>query len=715
MSAQHTYRPQHLALAIALALGGADFAIAQQTTAEIASPTVKMSEAQIADFDTFLKATDTLSQTIKKATDGSTLQLDDRNDLITIGTRGSITGLLDGGSGENAVQLDAAKGGSLGETHQFQRLDVKQGSWVLTGEGDFSTGALVRPKATLANEGRIAGDAWVQGTLINKGDIDGRVDVFEKAAFSGNGSVGALHVQGLMTVNRLQGAPTVKGDMSLSKTAVLSYEVNPDGSSETIKVDGTAKLDSATLKVVTTEGEFPQSSQYTIIEANNVEGEFGKVISDLAFMTPTLQYNEKNVGLTYARNEVPIVSLADTDNGREFGKSVIEPPHNSPEVHIPSDTSVASQPTTSTDTPPAASQPSTAASASSTTQKPVSNAAVTTLLASNKETASYALEQLAGSGNANLAKATLSSVDPVSGSLLSAMRQLGTDNQSKRNNAPRLAAGSEDNGRVWLQALGHGGKLDRDIEPLQHSTKGLLLGADWNIDEEWRLGVMGGKSGTRLDSRELDGNLDSWHLGAYALRQNGPMSLRLGATYGSHDGSTARRVAFSGFSDRPKGSYDANTQQAFAEVGYNLGRYNVSFEPFASIGYQRYQRDGYTEKGGAAALKVHEQAQSNMNSTFGLRLAKVETLDNGMRLTPRLSAGWKHTYGELYTHTRQRLVTGGNNYTVYGAELDRNSLLVDAGLDLGVSANHSVGVGLTGEAGSDSRSYGVMGQWRIAF
>lgn len=61
------------------------------------------------------------------------------------------------------------------------------------------------------------------------------------------------------------------------------------------------------------------------------------------------------------------------------------------------------------------------------------------------------------------------------------------------------------------------------------------------------------------------------------------------------------------------------------------------------------------------------------------------------------------------------MVTGGNNYTVYGAELDRNSLLVDAGLDLGVSANHSVGVGLTGEAGSDSRSYGVMGQWRIAF
>lgn len=217
------------------------------------------------------------------------------------------------------------------------------------------------------------------------------------------------------------------------------------------------------------------------------------------------------------------------------------------------------------------------------------------------------------------------------------------------------------------------------------------------------------------DSRGLDGDLDSWHLGAYALRQNGPMSLRLGATYSNHDGSTKRRVAFNGFSDRPEGRYDANTQQAFAELGYNLGRANVSIEPFASLGYQRYQRDTYTEKGGAAALKVHGQTQNNLNSTFGLRLAKLNTLDNGMQLTPRFSAGWKHTYGDVYSDTRQRLVTGGKNFTVSGASLDRDSLLVDAGLDLGLSAKHTLGVGLTGEVGTDSRNHGVTGQWRMSF
>lgn len=356
------------------------------------------------------------------------------------------------------------------------------------------------------------------------------------------------------------------------------------------------------------------------------------------------------------------------------------------------------------------------------TQTPSSptNAAVTALLGTNVETASIAIDQLNGYGTANLAKATLSSDAPVSAGMLSAMRQLDSANGysrvAGRHNAPRLAAGAEDQGRVWLQALGHGGKLDLDDESaLQLSTQGLLLGADWGINEQWRLGVMGGKSRTRLDSRSLDGGLDSWHLGAYALRQSGPMSLRLGTTYSSHDGDTTRRVAFNRFSDRPKGRYDASTRQAFAEVGFNLGRTNISIEPFAGLGYQRYQRDSYTEKGGAAALKVHGQTQDNISSTVGLRLAKRNTLDNGLRLTPRFSAGWKHTYGEVYSQTRQRLVTGGSNYTVYGTPLDRDSLTLDAGLDLGLSAKHTLGVGLSAEIGNDSHSHGVKGQWRMAF
>lgn len=404
--------------------------------------------------------------------------------------------------------------------------------------------------------------------------------------------------------------------------------------------------------------------------------------------------------------EIPAVpaptsnKVATTESGSALEES-LEKPAPSPEPVLTE--TPAAQQAQVVDQPPSTDSPPSAG-----------NAAIEAVLAADESTAALACDQLAGGSNANLAKATLSSVTPVSASLLSAMHQLD-DIHDAQGNTPLHAAGNADSGRVWLQALGHGGKLDRDVEPMQHSTKGLLLGADWRLDEAWRLGLMGGTSDTRMDSKELDGDLDSWHIGAYALRQTGPLSLRLGAAWSNHEGSTRREVAFGRFHDRLKGSYHASTRQAFIESGYNLGQGNVSIEPFAGIGYQHYQRDGYTETGGAAALKVHAQTQGNLNTSLGLRLAKVSTLDNGMRLTPRFSAGWKHVYGEASTSTRQRLVTGGHDYTVYGAELDRNSLKLDTGLDLAISNSHAVGVGLTGEIGTDSRNHGVSGQWRMAF
>ena len=770
MSAQHKFRPKHLALAVALTLGCTQISLAQQLSFD-AIPSGATPEQLIAAMDAFINDPATDKNTIGKASDGIDRKFGDGDDLVIVSGRGALAGLIDGGGGINFLQLDTASGGTLGESRRFEGLELKRSTWTMNGSGDFNTGVLVRSKATLINNGDIQGGALSQGTLVNNGriggsatvqsggtlnnpgTIEGDVVINEKGAFAGNGVTGSLTVNGKLSVDGLHGAPKVRGDLNLSKTAELTYEVNPDRKSETILVNGTADLGGATLNIVAAPGDYPLLSENTILAASKVEREFGKVINNLAFLTPKLDYQEKKVDLILLRNDVPIENVATTDNGKEVARSIEEPtdipqassvavapnPPASPDtsVQVTTPTTAAENPSIAA-TPHTTEQPVTAASppitdqpVAAATQPPVTNpvatvpkassptnAAVVALLSADKQTASIAIEQLAGGQNATLAKATLNSDNPISASMLSAMRQLDSANSysnSSKRNAPRLAAGSEDNGRVWLQALGHGGTLDRDYDALKHTTHGLVLGADWGIDEEWRIGVMSGKSETRLDSRGLDGDLDSWHLGAYALRQNGPMSLRLGATYSNHDGSTKRRVAFRGFSDRPEGRYAANTQQAFAELGYNLGRANVSIEPFASLGYQRYQRDTYTEKGGAAALKVQGQTQNNLNSTFGLRLAKLNTLDNGMQLTPRFSAGWKHTYGDIYSDTRQRLVTGGKNFSVSGASLDRDSLLVDAGLDLGLSAKHTLGVGLTGEVGTDSRNHGVTGQWRMSF
>ena len=772
MPTQHRYKPQRLSLAIALALGCMELASAQQLPEAAESPVI-MNVPELSQASPYEDALGRLQAVFTdKATVAhpfvaaeSTFQGTDANDLILLKDGASFSGRIDGGAGDNFLLVDVSEGGTLKDTRNFNGLFLVKGDWTLSSKGDFKEGVLVQNDGALTNLGTIEGGAITAGKLFNKGSIKGDVYVDKNGSFAGKGTVGNLHVNGVLTVNGLLGSPRVKGDLSLSPTAELAYEVTPEGRGQTIKVDGTAMLDGATLRVVAAPGEYPPTGSYKIIEATKVEGEFGTILNDLAFMTAKPLYNKKSVGLTYSRNEVPLTSAAATDNAASIAESIVEPqapllPTVPAPAPLTASTSVADSITTSAPTlaPTSDSAPASApasvpapvadsgpglialaapapvsspvqddiviapASEAADTPTPPSqrpaSAAVAALLASDKHTASVALEQLAAGSNANLAKATLSSITPVSASMLSAMRQLDhrTGAAYGSGNSPREAAGGADSGRVWVQALGHGGKVDREYDStLKHATQGLVMGADWRLNEQWHIGLLGGKSQTRFDARQYDGDLDSWHVGAYAVGQDGPMALRLGATYASHDGSSKRRVAFNGFSDRLKGNYDANTQQAFAELGFNFGRNDVTLEPFASLGYQRYQRDSHSEKGGDAALKVFGQTRDNLSSTFGLRTAKIHTLDNGMSLTPRLSAGWKHTFGELDSDTGQQLVKGGKRFTVTGAELDRNSLGVDAGLDLRLSVNHTLGVAVTGEFGSESRNHGVMGQWRMAF
>ncbi|AMN78001.1 autotransporter outer membrane beta-barrel domain-containing protein [Pseudomonas azotoformans] len=313
-----------------------------------------------------------------------------------------------------------------------------------------------------------------------------------------------------------------------------------------------------------------------------------------------------------------------------------------------------------------------------------------------------ALEQLAGSQNANLAAATQSTTQQLSNRVLSTLRELPTNTDS----------------HFWVKNLGSEGGLNsqRGTAGLNTANQGVLMGADWSVDHAWRVGVLGAKSTSRFDTRRFSADLDSWHLGTYAVRQDGPVALRLGAIYSSHAGKNLRGIEILDYKDTLKGRYNANSQNVFGEAGYQLGNDGFSVEPFAGLGYQRYSRDSFKEQGGPAALNVEAQTQQNLSSTFGLRLATVFRFDNQMSLTPHLSTSWKHLYGDVDSQVRQSFRQRGiDGFTVQGASLDRNSLGLQAGLDLALSTNHTVGLAYSAENGSNSSNQGLIGQWRMQF
>ncbi|NWD77088.1 autotransporter domain-containing protein [Pseudomonas gingeri] len=636
------------------------------------------------------------------------------DDVLSVHSGSRIAGFIDGGEGYDRVVLNGAGGGTLRNTLGFEKLHVDSGTWTLASRGDFSDGAEVAWGAKLINQGAIAGHTHVRGE------------------YAGPGHAHSLQVNGTLRVNRALGAADIGQDLSLSRGSKLVYGVDANGGSATVQVGGTAHLGDATLVVNATQGRAPLNSQHTLLRAGNVEGTFGQVSTDLALMTPEVSYGKTEVGLSYRRNDVSLESLAHSDNAKSVARNLesvtrfgrvtagIKSQAVSREAFFSDgmNKSIVRKRRSLDDI--ANSEPDSAIASVETID---ALPGVDDLLrASDEATLKRAMEQLASSHNANLGNATLSGASQVSSSLLSAMRQLGGPANRQTVSSTALAPGDgrshPANGRLWVQGLGNSGKFERgqNSQAMQQNTRGLLLGVDWALDEQWRLGLMAGKSQTRLNGSDFAGDLDSWHLGAYALRQSGPLALRLGAVHSGHDGKTRRSVDFVGFSDRLKGNHSATSQQAFAELGYNLGSGHLHAEPFVNLGYQRYHRDTFKEKGGDTALKVKAQTQDNLSSTLGARLVHRHALDSGMSLTPHLSAGWKHLYGSTTRETEQNLMAlNDDSFKIKSAALDRDSLVLEAGLDLRLSPRQNLGVGYTGEVGGNSRNHGVMGQWTLAF
>ncbi|MGY4532188.1 subtilase-type serine protease [Pseudomonas sp. TE3786] len=608
---------------------------------------------------------------LNSTTAAAAVQMGAGNDSLS--NAGSIVGLnglaVDMGTGDDS--LTVLSGGTFGGL-----VDGGAGTDTLTlggsGSGtfgnsqNFETLTVSAGKWTVSSTDFSAGGSVASGaSLINQGSIGGTLSVASGASYGGSGRLGSLQ---------------------LSSGSTFNYALNTSGAP--VQLSGSATLANATLNLTANGSGYAQHSSL-LTAAGGVTGQFGTVTNNFAFLTPTITYTANSVELELKRNDTAFAALATTDSARNLANSLASQSNNS-----------------------------------------LYNA----LLTSNSATASQALEQLSGASNASMAAATLAGSSQVSTVMQGAMRQLGGFGSSLqasilRDDGPQLVAVGVPNearglhdpkaaGRLWVQALGSHGTVDGEhgSSDVDQNTGGTLFGADWALNQDWRLGVVGGYSRTDIDAGQgASGDVDSYHVGVYALTQFDQLALRLGAAYSSHDGENKRRVSFAGVDDKLHGSYDADSQQAFAELAYQYASGHLLAEPFASLGYQRYSRDAYNEKGGDSALHVDDQDQDNLSSTFGIRIARLDQFANGMSFTPRMSLGWRHTYGDVDSQTRQAFISGGSAFSAQGTALDRNTMLLEAGFDVGITATQSLGLGYAGEMGSNAQNHGVIAQWQLAF
>ncbi|HWA61746.1 MAG TPA: autotransporter domain-containing protein, partial [Caulobacteraceae bacterium] len=534
----------------------------------------------------------------------------------------------------------------------------------LTGTGAFTkagTGTLILPGVS-----SYGGATTVSaGTLRVDGVLPGTVSVQSGARLQGVGQVGAAQVAsgGTLAAGDSIGTLTVNGALNLASGSTLEVELDAQGHADLVHTTGAATIGGGTVNILGAPGNYTIGSRYTVLTADGGEsGAFSGLTSNvnMLFLKLALNDDANHVFVDVVRNGAAFCSVARTFN-----------------------------------------QCQAANGADSLGQgKAVFDAVA----------------------NLNDPAAARGAFDALSGEIGPAVKGVEMDDsrfvRDAANRRLREALAGGDPHGAWGQAFGAWGHADSDgnAGAARRDIGGFVLGADLLASDAWRLGVAGGYSHADVDvaSRASTGSLDSYHLAAYGGAKAGPVGVRFGAAYAWHDVRTARAAVFPGFADALTGGYRAGTGQVFGEVGYGWTQGTGTLEPFAGLAHVMLHTDGFTEKGGPAALKSAGQSQSVSFASLGLRAAT--TIDaGGSEVGLHASAAWRHAFGDRTPTSRYSFAAGGQAFDIDGLPLARDAALLEAGADVKLSGRARLTVSYDGEVGRRISDQGVQARLSVAF
>lgn len=553
--------------------------------------------------------------------------------------------------------LSAENGGTL-------ILNATAGSDVSNGVG-YSSAASIKSGGTLGGNGTLGQTEILSGGHISPGD----------------GNIGTL---------------TLKRYLNFIGESFYDVDIAADGRSDQLLVSGKTTISNQAKVQVTAldpQTSYKTGQSYRILTSDGgIDGEFAGAISKSAFLDVALKQSTNAVDLTIAQKET----------GGE------NPGGENPGSGKPGIFQTVAQ---------SSNQWNTAGALSTLTQSGPSLALYNSLLLLSAPEAREAFNQLSGEVYPSMQSNLIAGSTQVF-NVLNQRMQRAFDNDSLP--IPPLAMSlvqqpEPQNNGVWGQTFSSWSRNsgDGNVGKLDGNTTGFLLGADRKLaDHNVRVGGYFGYSrgDYDVDSRRSSTDTDNYHLGLYAAGQQDAFSLRGALGYTWHKIEGERNVDFSGFSDRLKSDYDANSLLAFTEAGYRFGQPDRNIEPFVNLSYIRLHTDSFREDGGAAALSVRNETMNTFYTTLGLR--GVTELPKHVNLYGSL--GWQHAYGDKNTSSRMAFA-GSDAFITQGQAVDEDVMVGDIGVSVQLSRAATLDVGYQGQYGADTRVNSVNANLRWSF
>jgi outer membrane autotransporter protein len=203
------------------------------------------------------------------------------------------------------------------------------------------------------------------------------------------------------------------------------------------------------------------------------------------------------------------------------------------------------------------------------------------------------------------------------------------------------------------------------------------------------------------------------HVGLYGGANWGDTGFAFGAAYTRHAISTSREASFPGFTDTLTASYGAATGQVFGELNHAFDFGDLSLTPFAQVAYVAHATDAFTEQGGAAALSSAADVVAGTFTTLGLRGSQQFVVGGDGLGTLSGGFAWRHAFAG--TPTASNAFAGGGAFTVAGAPIAADALVLEAGVDLDLASGLDLSVTYDGQIAAAGQSHalkaGVGGQF----
>ncbi|MBS9719306.1 autotransporter domain-containing protein [Tianweitania sp. BSSL-BM11] len=544
---------------------------------------------------------------------------------------------------------------------------------VLNGVNGYTGGTQV------LNGGLIIGDADHAGA-----SIVGNVALADGAILAGSGTMGGLTVASGATVapGNSIGTLRVAGDVTLAAGSTYQVEIDPSGAGDRIAATGSAQIEGANVFVQKAQGTYTPGRRYEILTAlGGIDGRFAALNQNLPFIDLGFTYDPTRVTLDVARNAVDFATVGETANQR--------------------------------------------ATAGAVEALGGGNAVYDAVVwQADEEAARTAFDALSGEVHASTRTALINDSamlrNAANERIRTAFASVGATDlpvMSYADGAKAIQSTGPAGPTLWTQGFGVWSttKGTSETAELEQSTGGFFTGFDGALSETWRLGLMAGYSHSSfdVDGRSSSASSDNYHLGLYGGGQWDRTSLRAGVGYSWHSIETSRSVAFTGFSDGLSGDYDAGTFQAFGELAHRFDVGQAAIEPFANLAYVSLDTDGFTERGGAAALSVDGGSMDTTFTTLGVRASAPFNLGS-VTAQARGLIGWQHAYGDTSPNTNVAFA-GGGAFDVTGAAVADDTAVIEAGIDFTLSERATLGVQYGGQFGSDFTQNAVKAKFSLNF